>query len=120
MKKAATPKIVTRESLQKMLDDGDIAKVERVVGRALMAIFEYQTADEKQTNATKEHNNVGFSGPDAKSGSLTAKSFRRNGKLELWQIQKWTKKGENGYSRLTKYWNQLNHIAIAKAAKKGE
>jgi len=109
--------LVTKESLQAMLDNPNMNYVEQVVGRALVSIFDRQTADEKASNATTVHNSVGFASCDAKSGSLTAKSFRRNGHLELWQIQKWTRKGDNGFSRLTKYHRQLNAIAEEKAAR---
>jgi hypothetical protein len=88
-----------------------------VIGRALIALLENQTRDEQYSNATTNHNNIGFTGADARSGSLTAKYFRKHGKLLDWQIDRWTKPGSNGYPRLCKYWKQLNEAAEAKAAK---
>jgi len=119
MAKAKKVLLVTKASLQAMLDNPNPAYVEQVVGRALSSIFEYQTADEKASNATRLHNDVGFSATDAKSGSLTAKTFNRHGKLETWQIARWTRKDDKGFSRLAKYHRQLNAIAELKAAKGG-
>lgn len=107
--------IVTRESLQAMLMG---PKAAEVVGRALKAIFlTNQTEDERSVNSTKNFNGVGFSGADARSGSLTAKYYMKHGKLLSWQVEQWTKRQKNGYARLTKYYKQLNEIAIQK---KGE
>jgi hypothetical protein len=103
--------IVTRESLQAMLDNQDPEYVKRVVGRALVAIFNNQTEDEKTVNNTEVNNGIGFSGADARSGTLTAKTFLKQKTLNDWQVQNWTKRGKNGFSRLTKYSKQLNAIA---------
>jgi hypothetical protein len=106
--------IVTKDSLQNMLNNPNPVYVMHVIGRALVALFAYQTGDEQKTNNTKEYNNVGFTGADGKGGSLTAKSYMKHGKLEPWQVERWTKRGKNGYSRLCKYHNQLNYIAEQK------
>lgn len=111
-----TTAIVTRESLQQMLSNKNEAYVQHVVGRALVAIFERQTKEERNSNDTKVNNDIGFSGADAKSGSLTAKSYLKNKKLEKWQVEKWLKPQKNGFARLTKYHKQLNEIAVEKAA----
>lgn len=108
--------IVTRDSLQKMLDNDNPQYVAKVIGRALVALLKNQTEDERATNLTNENNGVGFTGVDARSATLTAKSFMKKGTLEDWQIEKWTRKGKNGYSRLTKYHKQLNIIAMNKVA----
>lgn len=103
---------VTRDSLQAMLDNKNPNYVMAVVGRALVRIFERQTADEKRSDSTKEHNNIGFAGCDAESGSKTAKYYIKHKRLEQWMIDRWVKKSERtGYSRLTKYHRQLNEIA---------
>lgn len=109
-----TPKLVTRDSLRTMLANPDRAYVERVVGRALVALLRRQTQDEQRSNDTRVHNTIGFSGADAHSGSLTAKSFMKNGGLLDWQLAKWTKVARNGYPRLCKYARQLNEIALSK------
>jgi hypothetical protein len=111
--------IVSRDSLQQMLDQADThEKRAKIIGRALVALFARQTEGEKQANTTDNWNTVGFSGADARSGSLTAKSFMKHGTLQDWQVERWTKRGVNGFSRLTKYHRQLNEIAEAKASYK--
>lgn len=106
--------IVTRESLQNLLDREDHEFVAKVVGRALVSLMQNQTEAEKMSNATSVDNGIGFTGADAYSATLTAKSFMKKGTLADWQVAKWTKKGKSGFSRLTKYHRQLNEIALAK------
>lgn len=110
-----TQSIVTRDNLQQMLDNADAVKQQHIVGRALVALFERQTDDEKRVNDTRILNNAGFQGCDAKSGSITAKTYLKKKSLEGWQVERWTKKGVGGYARLCKYARQLNEVAIAKA-----
>ena len=104
--------VVTRDTLRTMLCNPNPRYVEVVVGRALLALLQRQTKDEQRANDTREHNGIGFSGADARSGTLTAKTFARDGKLLDWQIAKWTKLAKNGYPRLAKYAKQLNEIAL--------
>jgi hypothetical protein len=107
--------LVTRESLQALLMG---PKAAEVVGRALKAIFiANQTEDERSANSTNKWNGVGFSGADARSASITAKYYIKHGKLLPWQVDQWTKRQKNGFARLTKYYKQLNLIAIEKAQK---
>lgn len=107
--------LVTKESIQKMLDNPNRLYVMNVIGRALVAIWNRQTEDEKSTNETKIHNGIGFAGCDARSGSLTARSYLKNKRLEDWQMDRWMKKSEkSGYARLCKYHTQLNQIALSK------
>ena len=106
--------IVTRESLQAMLSNENTNYVKMVVGRALVAIFNNQTESEKSENDTEERNGIGFSGADARSGTLTAKSFLKNKTLADWQLEKWIAPQKNGFARLTKYAKQLDEIAQAK------
>ena len=108
--------IVTRDSLAAMLRNPNRAYVETVIGRALSALLERQTADERASNDTRINNSIGFSGADAKSGTLTAKSWLKRRHLEDWQIEKWTRPARNGYPRLCKYVAQLNEIAERKAS----
>lgn len=121
--------MVTRESLQVMLDQADEIKRAHIIGRALVVLFNRQTEDEKAQDKTDNLNSVGFSGADARTGCLTAKSYLKNKRealetntvpLQDWQIEKWYKKGKNGFSRLCKYSRQLNEAAEAKAAAKQE
>lgn len=106
--------LVSRESLQQMLDAADAEKRQHIVGRALVVLFQRQTESEKAGNVTDRHNNVGFTSGDARGGSLTAKTYIKNRKLEQWQVDKWLKVQANGFARLTKYHKQLNEAAIEK------
>lgn len=108
--------IVTRDSLQAMLNNPSQQYVTAVVGRALVALMHRQTESERQTNATAIDNGVGFSGADGRSGTLTAKSFLKHGTLQDWQLARWTAPTRTGFARLTKYAKQLNEIAEAKAS----
>lgn len=103
---------VTRDSLQAMLNNKNPAYVMAVIGRALVRIYERQTEDEKRSDSTRVHNNIGFAGCDAESGSKTAKYYIKHNRLEQWMIDRWLKRSDKtGYSRLTKYHRQLNEIA---------
>lgn len=106
--------IVTRDTLQSMLNRADQDYVTKVVGRALVALMQRQTDEERSSNDTVEHNGVGFTGADARAGTLTAKSYLKNKTLADWQVAQWTKPTKSGYSRLTKYAKQLNEIALAR------
>ena len=107
--------IVTKESLQGMLDSADEAKQARIIGRALVVIFKNQTDDEKSANTTNQNNGRGFTGADAFGGSLTAKYFMRHGTLLDWQVAKWMKPAKSGYARICKYYSQLDVAASARA-----
>lgn len=108
-------KIVTRESMQQMIDAADAVKKQHIVGRALIAIFDRQTAHEQSRNDTEDANNIGFSAADAKTGSITAKFYMKNRVLLDWQLAKWLKP-RNGFARITKYHKQLNEVANEKVA----
>lgn len=110
--------LVTKDLLKDMVDVDKYGHeyVERVVGRALWALFQNQTRDEKSMNATNTENGVGFTGADAHSGSITAKYWKKWGNLgyakgDKWRLEKWLKKAKNGYPRICKYAGQLNEIA---------
>lgn len=107
--------IVTKESLQAMLNNPNAAYVDAVIGRALMAIAARQTSVELATASTTEANNVGFAGADARSGTLTAKYYAKHKRLLDWQRAAWLKPGKSGFARIAKYHRQLNEIAEAAA-----
>lgn len=106
--------IVTKDSLNEMLRSENKAYVHAVIGRALSAILQFQTNEEKNSNETHVWNNIGFNGPDARSGSLTAKYWLKHGKLEDWMAERWLKVDRTGYPRICKYARQLNMVAEAK------
>jgi len=94
-------KIVTRESIQTMLENQDPLFVTAVVGKALVVLLNNQTREEAASNVTNKHNGVGFTGADAFTGSVTAKYFLKHKTLLDWQVAKWTKPGKKGYARLS-------------------
>lgn len=54
--------------------------------RALMRIYQNQTASEKAMQQTIEHNGVGFCGPDAEILSSFAQQYQRRGRLSERQM----------------------------------
>lgn len=111
-----TKRIVTKDTMREMLSHPNRRYVETVVGRALVAVFKNQTADERKSKDTITHNGVGFAPMDAKSGSLTAMYFMKHGRLEDWQLDNWLRHDSTGYPRIAKYHKQLDMAARAKAA----
>lgn len=103
-------KLVTRQSMMALMSESEEKQI-HVIGRALVAIFSRQTKEEKTLNSTRQHNNIGFSGHDGKSGSLTAKYYIRHGTLLPWQVELWTR-DFRGNPRITKYAKQLNEVAL--------
>lgn len=66
----------TREAIETLIRTND-----RAVERAMVAIWERQTADEKATETTRHHNGIGFSGWTARSGSYYAGRVRAGWRL---------------------------------------
>ena len=77
--------------------------------RAVVKIWEYQTADEQKVGETKEHNGVGFNGTDAHILSSFAEFYKRTGFLTQKQIVIARKK-------MMKYAGQLCRIANGEVA----
>lgn len=103
--------LVTKDTIRDLLQTKNPAQV---IGWALVVIFKNQTLSEQVDNATTEYNGIGFTGFDAKSGSLTAKYFMEYGYLMQWQIDAWMRIEKSGYPRICKYYKQLNEEAIKK------
>ena len=61
-------RIWTRPQIENLLNSNNLA-----VEKGLVAIFERQTADEKASETTNHHNNIGFCGWAARKGSYYAK-----------------------------------------------
>lgn len=109
-----TQKLVTKDSLNRMLNNPNTDYVDMVIGRALTALLQRQTEAEQRSNSTEQHNNVGFTGTDGRAGALTAKYFIKHKKLLQWQREMWLKPNKNGTARIVKYHKQLNEIAEEK------
>ena len=105
--------IVTRESLSNLVLRGDTVSM-HAIGRALVHLFNRQTDAEQATNDTRVWNEMGFTGADAYSGSLSAKFYLKHHRLEDWQIERWTKLNVRGVPRIAKYWKQLDEEAKKK------
>jgi len=109
--------IVSKEYMINFLATKDKEKVIQFVGRALVALFQRQVEEEKADNKSRIENSRGFSKPDARNGSLTAKYFMKNGTLLDWQLALWVEKEFRDRPRIVKYSEQLNEIALEKKAK---
>lgn len=107
--------LVTKESLTQMIQAASVEKQAQIVGRACLVLFKRQTASERQANTTNVQNSIGFTGSDAKSGSLTAKTFMKYNTLQPWQVERWLKIDSRGTMRIAKYWRQLDEAAREKA-----
>ena len=110
--------LVTRESLRKMLEVSSPERKAEIIGRACVVLFKRQTKTEQAINSTEITNFRGFCAQDARSGSITAKYFIKHGKLEDWQVEKWTKTDRRGTPRIVKYWRQLNEEAVERQRRK--
>jgi hypothetical protein len=89
-------KVWNKESIQHLLDSNDEA-----VSKALMTIYARQTAAEKASQATVEHNGRGFTGTDAEFLSSIASRLPGYGyRLTARQLPHVRRK-------MRKYWRQL-------------
>jgi hypothetical protein len=111
--------MITKDSLTKMIVEANPEKQARIVGRACLVLFKRQTESERQANTTNVENSVGFTASDARTGSLTAKSFLKFNTLQPWQVERWLQVDRRGTMRIAKYWKQLDQAARAKAAAQG-
>jgi hypothetical protein len=66
----------TRTEIEEMINGND-----RAVERAMVAIWERQTADEQATQTTNHHNGRGFCGWAARSGTYYAEWVRSGRRL---------------------------------------
>lgn len=107
--------MVTPEYIENYLSTHTAEENMRFVGRALVAIFNFQTETEKQVSDTRELNGVGFTGADGRSGCISAKYFLKHQRLEDWQVERWLKPNRRGVRRIAKYWRQLDRVAKSKA-----
>jgi len=100
----------TKERVIELLNTNDLA-----VERAVVALFERQTADEKATNDTRHDNTVGFSAAHARTLSFYAKiilgGWKREGKNKTYLFPNKMAKARRFVSRYTR---QLADIANKK------
>lgn len=93
----------TKEAVVGLLEKNNAA-----VNRAVLAIYEGQTFDEKSAEYTKYSNGVGFNAFDAKRGTYYAEYIERNGSLTGRHL-------EVARKMMKKYAGQLSSIANNKA-----
>jgi hypothetical protein len=70
------PKTWTRTEIEALINSND-----RAVERAMVAIWERQTADEQATQGTRHHNGRGFAAWSARSGTYFAEWVRSGRRL---------------------------------------
>lgn len=96
------PKPWTKEKLLDMLDRSD-----KAVGKALVVLYGFQTAEEQAVGVTREDNGAGFNGSDAEFLSKIAQWVIENDKITPGQAAIVRPK-------IRKYWRQLVNVANAK------
>ena len=91
-----------KTSIQRLLQEND-----RAVARAVVAIYQRQTDEEKNSQATLKTNGVGFNQADARRGAYYAGYIKTAGRLTGRHL---------GIARdmMQKYWRQLADIANEK------
>lgn len=77
---------------------------DRALIKAILFIYDLQTAEEKNTGKSVEENNVGFSKVDAYEMGIIAKKIKRGGPLTKSEIAK-------SRNKMPKYWKQLMIIS---------
>lgn len=93
------PKKWKAEEIQHQIEHDD-----KWLYRALLAIYNRQTEDEKNSEVTQHENNVGFNGPDSNVMTRYAKRYQRYGML-------YGSEKNDCRKRLLKYCKQLAKIA---------
>lgn len=96
----------TKDQIVEMLATRDVA-----IGRALVALYKRQTADEQSAHSTKNNNGRGFRPCDAFVGSSMAEFYQKNGFITSKQAAYWRKPMKNGQMKIAIYANQLLVVA---------
>lgn len=104
--------IWTKEAITKLLETND-----KAVARALVVLYERQTAEEQSSDGTFNTNGRGFSQAHAFIGCRMAKFFLERGYLTPKQIAYWRKRTPKGSLKLALYWKQLAEAAAEKEMK---
>jgi len=95
----------TKTSIQSLILSNPAA-----LKRAIIKIYERQTAEEQNCDQTIEHNGIGFNGVDAEIMSSFAKQLAKKGFLTDKQFVIAKKK-------MPKYWSQILQLINEKASK---
>ena len=93
------PKVYSKKDILDLLNRDD-----RMVSRAILAIYDNQEWDEKQAEMTQHLNGIGFNSVDAGFGSSIAKQLKSGRRLSKKQIEACRK-------MIRKYCGQLTDIA---------
>lgn len=97
----------TKDHIKELLLRND-----RAVERALVVLFQRQTADEQMQADTKHHNNRGFTQSDARWMTQLAKQVMKGERLRPYQLSKLRTGRSTRYpSRIGKYARQLAEAA---------
>lgn len=94
---------ITKKQIQEFVKN-KLSNDPRWAKHALLKIFEFQTAEEQESENTYFHNGVGFTGADGEILSSFAKQLQRKGYLSPKQMDLLFKK-------MPKYWKQIVSIS---------
>ena len=94
-------RVWTTEEIKTLLEQSD-----KAVARAILAIYNRQTVDEKNIKETTANNGIGYNGIDANFMSSLAQFYQSKGFLSSGQIK-------YGRKAIMKYAGQLTEIANA-------
>jgi hypothetical protein len=96
-------KKVTKVQIEKFLKE-ELSTNRAWALRALVRIYDFQTADEKISGDTYYINNVGFTGADGEFLTSLAKQWKEKNFLTVKQMA-------FVYKKMPKYWNQIWSIS---------
>lgn len=102
--------VIDKDYLVALFNHADRNVRVHAIGRALVVLFNNQTAGERANNQTRVTNGEGFTKGDARRGSISAKYYLENKKMSDKYVAFWA-------PRLPKYWRQLAEAAAQKAAR---
>ena len=106
--------MITKAEIIELLKTND-----RAVARALVVLNRRQTPIEQNSEATINHNGVGFTPADARMGTSMAQFYLRFGHLSARQIAYWRRPNVRGVPRICKYAGQLLEEARIKKSQQG-
>ena len=103
--------MLTKDEIVKLLETND-----KAIARALVVLFNNQTADEQRAETTKYNNGIGFKSCHGEIGTSMAKFYLSRNYLSPKQVAYWRKRNKDGEMRISCYWRQLAEAAEAKKA----